>query len=57
MLVLMWYYAVFHVGNLISSCGNKNLHVMRGGISPHGIVFTMQDLAVEVSYITRENDY
>ena len=53
----MRYHAVLHVKNPISSHGNINLHVPRCGISARGIVYTMQDLSVKVSYTIHENDY
>ena len=57
MCVNMCCHAVFYVENPISSHGNINLHVMRRGISLHGIVYMMRDLSMEVSYRTDENEY
>ena len=51
--------AVLHAENPISSCSNINLHVMRCGqwISPYGIVYMTQDVAMEASYTIHKNDY
>ena len=55
----MQYHAVLHVEDPISSLANIHLHVTRHGhwISPHGIVYTMRDLAMEATYTVHENDY
>ena len=53
----MWCQAVFHVENPISSYGKINLHLMRHGILPRGMVYTVQDLAMKASYTIHENDY
>ena len=57
--VHMQFHAVLHVENPISSCANINLHVTRQGhwISPFGIVYTMQDLAMKACRTIHENDY
>ena len=48
-------YSTSH-GNPISSCANINLHVTRyeHWILPRGIVYTMQDLAMEACYTIHE---
>ena len=57
--VHMWYYAVLHKENPISSHVNMNVNVMNSEhwISSYGIVYMMQDLAMETSYTIHRSSY
>ena len=52
-------HAVLDMENPISSRANISLHVMGHGhwILPCGMVYTMQDLAVEACCTIHKNDY
>ena len=57
MCVHMWCHAVIHIKNPIFPVEIEIYMWPDMGISPHGIVCMMQDLAIEASYTIHENYY
>ena len=55
----MQFLEVLHAENPISFHANINLHMTRHGqwITPYGIVYMTQDVAMETSYTIHKNDY